>query len=119
MQNIPDKNIVVALTFLARNMHTIEAAHGFLTPVPENLLPMFKGNKIALMHSELSEALEAVRKPRQDDHCPMFSNEVVELADCVIRVLSYCYHFNLPLADAILAKAEFNRSRPFMHGKLS
>lgn len=76
------------------------------------------GECIALMHSELSEALEALRKNplRKDEHCPAFTNLEVELADCVIRIMDYAGMRNLDVAGAILAKAEYNRTRPVKHG---
>ena len=40
----------------------------------------------ALMASELSEAVEAVRKSKKDDHLPQFDGVVVELADFIIRL---------------------------------
>lgn len=76
------------------------------------------GECIALMHSELSEALEALRKNplQKDEHCPAFTNLEVELADCVIRIMDYAGMRNLDVAGAILAKAEYNRTRPVKHG---
>lgn len=75
-----------------------------------------KGEKIALMHSENSEALEGIRKPGPDKHCPQFSNEVIELADDIIRKMDYAEYYGLPLAEAIIAKAEFNKTRAHKHG---
>lgn len=76
------------------------------------------GECIALMHSELSEALEALRKNplQKDEHCPAFTNLEVELADCVIRIMDYAGMRNLDVAGAILAKVEYNRTRPVKHG---
>jgi len=99
------------ITELMKRMQKISADHGFWD-APRN-----KGEMIALMHSELSEALEGVRKPHQDKHCPAFDNEVIEMADAVIRIMDYCEGFGLPLEEAILAKAKFNEGRPHKHGK--
>ena len=100
-----------------------------------------KGESIALMHSELSECLEAIKFKynghsyievapdtckcgdsqkqhiKKDEHCPEFDNEIIELVDCIIRVLHYCGYFKLPLGDALFAKIDFNKTREFRHGK--
>lgn len=76
-----------------------------------------KGEMLALIHSEVSEALEALRKHKKDDHLPEFDGEVVELADAIIRICDYAAGFGLPLEAAIVAKHEFNKSRPYKHGK--
>lgn len=70
-----------------------------------------KGELIALMHSELSECLEGVRKNLQDDHLPQFTMEVTELADTIIRICDYAAGFDLPLGEAIVAKIAYNRVR--------
>ena len=76
-----------------------------------------KAEKIALMHSELSEALEGVRKPKQDSHCPEFDSETVELADAIIRILDYCFSYDLDIDGAVAAKNAYNKTRPYKHGK--
>lgn len=76
-----------------------------------------KLSKIALMMSELGEAVEGVRKPGQDPACPNFTAEEIELADTIIRICDYAEAFNLKLEEAILSKMEYNETRPYKHGK--
>ena len=70
-----------------------------------------KGELLCLIHSEISEAMEGVRKDLMDDKLPHRKMVEVELADAVIRILDFCGAFNLDLAGAILEKAEFNAKR--------
>ena len=77
-----------------------------------------KGEMIALMHSELSEMLEGVRKPGPDSHVPEFTSEEIEMADLFIRALDYAAGWKLRLGEAIFAKMTFNATRPYKHGKV-
>ena len=76
------------------------------------------GEKIALMHSELSEALEADRKNLDAEHIPGFTGVEEELADVIIRILDFAGHHQLRLGEAISAKIAYNLTRPFKHGKV-
>jgi NTP pyrophosphatase (non-canonical NTP hydrolase) len=77
-----------------------------------------KSELIALMHSELSEALEGLRHGNPpSDKIPPYSQVEEELADCVIRIADACGAFGWNLGGAIEAKLRYNESRPHKHGK--
>lgn len=79
--------------------------------------PREDGTLIALMHSELSEALEALRHGNPaDDKIPVYDGCTAELADVVIRIMDFCGHHGMPIADAIVDKIAFNKTRPHKHG---
>jgi NTP pyrophosphatase (non-canonical NTP hydrolase) len=75
------------------------------------------GEMIALMHSELSEALEGDRNgDPPSEHIPMFSAVEEELADVIIRAMDMSRAMNYRVAPAIIAKMMFNAGRPHKHG---
>jgi len=76
-----------------------------------------KLSKIDLIHSELGEMTEGVRKPGPDQHCPEFTQEEIEAADAFIRLMDYVGKFDLRFGPAVMAKMEYNASRPYKHGK--
>lgn len=67
--------------------------------------------KLCLVHSEVSESMEAARKGLMDDKLPHRKGIEVELADAVIRILDLCGALELDLANAIAEKLNYNASR--------
>ena len=81
-------------------------------------------SKIALTHSEVSEALEELREGRlqiwydendKREH-PKPEGFVVEMADAVIRILDTCQALGLDIGEAIATKMRYNETRPHRHG---
>lgn len=67
--------------------------------------------KIVLIHSEVSEALEGLRKDKMDDHLPHRKAVEVELADAMIRIMDLAGYMKLDLAGAIIEKLAYNQQR--------
>ena len=104
-------DFVAAFTKVQKEVHANAIDKGFWEQ------PREFGTLIALIHSEVSEALEGDRKPGPDKHCPEFTKVEVELADAIIRIMDTAEGKRLRVAEALLAKAAYNTGRPYMHGK--
>lgn len=69
------------------------------------------GEKLCLIHSEISEAMEGDRKGLMDDKLPHRQMLEVELADAVIRIFDLAGAMKLDVGGAITEKLEYNASR--------
>lgn len=67
--------------------------------------------KLCLIHSEVSEAMEGHRKNRMDDHLPHRPMLEVELADAFIRICDLAGGLGLDLPGAIWEKLAYNAQR--------
>lgn len=84
------------------------------------------GLKLALIHSEVSEALEEARKNNLNSrtfHKLDGSEKPIgfpsELADILIRVGDLAYAMGINLDYEVKRKMAYNEGRPSMHGKLA
>ena len=108
--------------------------HGFWADPPE------LGTIIAMIHSELSEALEELRRGNRlypdspeippvyysgngyisedwNSHCTKPEGFAVELADAMILIASTFGLLGYDLEAIIREKMQYNETRPRMHGK--
>ena len=77
--------------------------------------------RLCLMHSEISEALEEYRigddmKTVRYDVNGKPEGFVVELADVLIRVLDLAGHLGMDVDKVMMEKHMYNKNRPYRHG---
>jgi NTP pyrophosphatase (non-canonical NTP hydrolase) len=98
------------LNSLAKVVHNANKTwwHDPVTGLP---IERNKGELLALIHSEISEALEGERKNSMDDHLPHRKMAEVELADALIRILDYAEGFGYNIGEAFVEKMAYNAQR--------
>ena len=67
--------------------------------------------KLLLVHSEISEAVEGLRKNTMDDHLKHRKSIEVELADALIRIFDLGGALELDLGGAVKEKMAYNAKR--------
>ena len=94
---------------ISRTCHAIAVSKGFWKDRnPDDVFSTL--TEMALIHSEVSEAVEAIRKGDME-------NFAEELADICIRVFDTAVGHGVDLEAAILQKMQKNAQREHMHGK--
>lgn len=93
-------------------VHTNARNKGFWEGFPN------RGEKIALVHAEVSELLEAYREGNpQSEKIPPYTKAEEEAADIIIRVMDLAESEELDISAAIRAKMVYNAAREYKHGK--
>lgn len=111
-EKLPDSK--QPLNVIAHYAHYCSKRHGFWLDVngaamdPNDVTVRL--SKLALICSEVGEAVEAVRDADND-------NLIEELADIVIRVGDLAWACNLDLGGAVFDKMAINADRPYRHGR--
>lgn len=91
---------------MSHEVHTTAAARGFYDDGVREFVEY-----IALIHSEISEALEAYRVNKSRDEV------AEELADAVIRIMDFGLVWGFSVAEMMEKKNEKNKARPNRNGK--
>ena len=85
--------------------------HESLRTLPEREATMIR---LALVHSEVSEALQVVKRYGITPESRISLAE--ELADTMIRLIELAECLDIDLETAVLAKMAVNRERPYGYG---
>lgn len=104
----------MSLYEIGKEAHDNAVEHGWWTE-ERNI-----GEILALIHSEVSEALEEYRQDKMNLYWNSTKPEGfgVELADVIIRVCDLAYAKGIDLDTLVILKMAYNSTRPYRHGGL-
>lgn len=110
------KNFVLMLTEFQAMTHQTAKDKGWYDPALGEVKTFLA--EVALVHSELSEAAEEYRKDSPYLYFDKGKPEGIaaEFADAIIRMFDIAEHRGIPLVQALIEKAEYNKTRPPRHG---
>ena len=104
-------HLITAGDILTRTCHEAALASGWWTDENHNLVLYNTAEKLILIVTEVSDAMEADRKGAQDQHLPHRTGLEVELSDAVIRIFDLAGRMGLDLGTTIGEKLLYNSTR--------
>ena len=119
-----ESNVAETMNTLSRHLHEDNMKAGWWTEEEKHWVADIKTNgsdkklgimlvatKLCLAHSEISEALEGIRKGLMDDHLPHRSMFEVEIADVLIRLFDLAGATGIDLGGAMIENLAYNKQR--------
>lgn len=111
-QEYTKEQVIEAMNMLSDICHSASVRGGWWHDLTTGeTLERNKLEMLCLVHSEVSEACEGVRKGINDDHLPQYRMEDVEMADTFVRCFDYVGGHGLKTAEAFVDKLIYNANR--------
>lgn len=82
------------------------------------ILHLWRTNRLMLMISEIAEGFEALRH-KNFNGGPKSGSLEEEMADLEIRFRDFCFAEKIEIENHIEQKHQYNKTRPYKHGKVA